>query len=264
MKTLYESLLDDFEKLEDSINPIDEIKKFLKDNYLDSDKLKISETLNKDGLYEVDCKRYQVIEINNDKITSLTNGMFEFVNVENFYCSYCDNLTSLEGAPKEVKGYFVCSDCKNLTTIEGAPKKCKFFNCSWCPKLTSLEGAPKEVKEFFDCSYCNKLTSLKGAPKKIRGVFNCTNCKNLTSLEGAPENVNNFNCSYCNKLTSFKGAPKKIYGDLICTNCKNLTSLEGAPKLTENGNFKGIGSGLAGRYDYDSIMNICGTNNIYV
>ena len=33
MKTLYESLLDDFEKLEDSMDPINDIKQFLNDNY---------------------------------------------------------------------------------------------------------------------------------------------------------------------------------------------------------------------------------------
>ena len=48
-----------------------------------------------------------------------------------------NNLTSLEGAPREVKGDFNCSD----------------------NNLTSLEGAPREVKGDFYC-YNNNLTSL--------------------------------------------------------------------------------------------------------
>ena len=155
MKTLYESLLDDFEKLEDSINPIDEIKKFLKDNYLNFNILKISKKPNKDGLYEVDCRKCRLVKVKNNEITSLTNGMFEFVNVENFYCSYCDNLTSIEGAPKEVKGY---------------------FNCSFCNKLTSLDGSPEWVWGNFHCSRCPKLKSLKGGPKSIQGSLYCYEC----------------------------------------------------------------------------------------
>jgi hypothetical protein len=50
-----------------------------------------------------------------------------------------NQLTSLEGAPKEVGGYFDCDH----------------------NQLTSLEGAPKEVGRDFDCSH-NQLTTLKG------------------------------------------------------------------------------------------------------
>ena len=45
-----------------------------------------------------------------------------------FYCNN-NNLTSLEGAPKEVGGGFYCSS-NNLTSLEGAPKKVGgSFNC---------------------------------------------------------------------------------------------------------------------------------------
>ena len=39
----------------------------------------------------------------------------------NFYCGN-NQLTSLEGSPKEVGGFFNCSS-NNLTSLEGAPKK---------------------------------------------------------------------------------------------------------------------------------------------
>ena len=66
-----------------------------------------------------------------------------------FKC-YSNQLTSLEGAPREVGGIFNCSD----------------------NKLTSLEGAPREVGGNFSCLN-NKLTSLKGAPREVGGNFNC-------------------------------------------------------------------------------------------
>jgi hypothetical protein len=116
-------------------------------------------------------------------------------------------LTSLEGAPKEVGGYFDCS-----------------FN-----KLTSLEGAPEKVGGKFDCSR-NVLTSLAGAPKEVGGIFGIFNCSSnkLTSLEGAPSKVGGFYC-YKNKLTSLEGAPEKVGGDFFCSS-NNLTSLAGAPQ----------------------------------
>ena len=49
-----------------------------------------------------------------------------------------------------VTGYFDCSN-NNLTSLEGAPKEVGGdFDCS-DNKLISLEGAPKEVGGGFDC-----------------------------------------------------------------------------------------------------------------
>ena len=207
MKTLYESLLDDFEKLEASTNPINEIKQFLKDNYLYANKLKISKEPNKDGYYEVDCKKCPSVCVKdgNETITSLTNGLFEFINVGSFNCIGCNKLTSLKGAPKEIEGN---------------------FNCAGCNKLVTLKGAPKKVGGGFACSGCNNLTSLKGAPKEIGSDFNCTNCNKLTSLEGAPEKVGgNFACSGCNNLTSLEGAPKEVGGKFDCV-CRAISFTE--------------------------------------
>jgi hypothetical protein len=105
----------------------------------------------------------------------------------NFYCSG-NNLTSLEGAPREVKGSF------------------------WCQrnKLPSLVGAPEKVDGDFDCSE-NKLTSLEGAPGVVSGDFWC-NDNSLTSLEGAPLDVKgDFDCEN-NPLQTLAGAPRKIGG----------------------------------------------------
>ena len=150
----------------------------------------------------------------------------------NFDCSRCNNLTSLEGCPREVGGIFMCSNCKNLTSLEGCPEKFgKSFYCVECENLTSLKGAPEKVGGDFSCSYCNNLKSLEGAPREVGGSFNCYGCRNLTSLEGAPEKVSgDFDCHYCENLTSLEGCPKEVGGYFSCRNCKNLTSLEGCPK----------------------------------
>jgi hypothetical protein len=162
MKTLKEyineSLLDDFDEIEKTVDPREQVIQFLKDNYKKPSKFKISRKPNDDGYYEVDCSNHSVVEVCNRDITSLTNNLFIFVNVKgSFYCYYCYNLTSLEGSPNEVGAHFSCSSCINLTTLKGAPKEVGGnFNCSDCNNLTSLEGAPKKVG-YFDHSYCPKL-----------------------------------------------------------------------------------------------------------
>jgi len=70
------------------------------------------------------------------------------------------------------------SDMK-LTSLEGAPKIVHgFFNCAG-NELKSLEGGPEIVEKHFDC-YNNSLVSLKGIPKKIGDVFYCYANPNLT------------------------------------------------------------------------------------
>ena len=71
-----------------------------------------------------------------------------------------------------IKNNFSCSNCTSLTSLNGAPQKVgRDFVCSSCTSLTSLEGAPKEVSGDFSCSYCTSLTSLEGAPQKVRKDF---------------------------------------------------------------------------------------------
>ena len=155
--------------------------------------------LNAEGVVDVD-----------GNIHCFNKGISDFKGIKfgkvsgDFDCSY-NNLTSLEGCPKEVSGHFYCYD----------------------NNLTSLEGCPKEVGGGFYCHY-NSLTSLEFGPEAVNGDFICYD-NNLTSLEGCPEKVNgDFDCGY-NKLISLEGCPKEVGGHFYC-HYNNLTSLEGAPK----------------------------------
>ncbi len=73
---------------------------------------------------------------------------FKSINIS-FVCKN-NQLTSLEGAPREVGGDFNCSN-NNLTSLEGSPREVgEDFSCS-NNNLTSLEGSPREVGEDFSC-----------------------------------------------------------------------------------------------------------------
>jgi hypothetical protein len=138
----------------------------------------------------------------------------------NFICNG-NQLTSLKGSPKEVRGIFNCKN-NQLTSLLGAPKKVGSFHCEE-NQLTSLEGAPKEVEDSFFC-YNNKLTSLQGSPYEVKSFFCDDN--QLRSLKGAPKIVrNHFSCKD-NELTSLIGSPKEVGAGFFCDH-NQLVSLHG-------------------------------------
>lgn len=142
MKTLYESLFDVEDNIENIDNKIKEdIKNFLKTNY--NCRYQISSKPNKDGKYEVSSKEY--VEVKNRKITSLTNVSFIWAEVGgDFYCGECNSLTSLKGAPKKVGRRFNCINCDFLTSLKGTPKKVGGnFNCCNC----KIEFKEEDVKK---------------------------------------------------------------------------------------------------------------------
>jgi hypothetical protein len=127
----------------------------------------------------------------------------EFGNVSvDFHCNG-NRLTSLEGAPQTVGGYFDCN-YNVLTDLKGAPQKVgESFYCS-NNRLTDLKGAPETVERSFDCSD-NDLTSLKGAPQTVGGDFFCEE-NNLTSLKGAPQIVEG--SFYCDEFSTKNWTPE--------------------------------------------------------
>ena len=136
-----------------------------------------------------------------------------------------NQLSSLEGSPKEVGGDFDCS-FNQLTSLEGAPNEVgEGFYCG-NNQLTNLEGSPKIVGGNFYCRY-NNLTSLKGAPVSIGSDFSCS-FNQLTSLDGAPVSVEGGFFCHNNQLASLIGAPEKVGEDFWCGG-NQLISLDGLP-----------------------------------
>jgi hypothetical protein len=166
-------------------------------------------------------------------------------NIEN-YTIREDGLVDVDGDVKfitcrfsklpikfgHVTGDFFLSTCFNLTTLDGAPKKVGgFFRCATCYKLTSLEGGPEEVGNGFSCAFCSSLKSLKGAPTILWGFLRCYECTDLVSLEGAPTSIGgDFRCWNNHSLTSFKHCPQIIGGLFECSSCTKVNSLDYLPK----------------------------------
>jgi len=96
----------------------------------------------------------------------------------------------------EVKRYFDC-DGNNLTTLEGCPKEVgTCFSCS-NNKLISLEYSPKIVGGDFNCWGNIYLTSLDGLENTyIDGELSVFDCSRLYSLKGFPKKVGGFYCEH--------------------------------------------------------------------
>ena len=204
LKLCFESLLDSDDDFYDTEHNKKVVEDWIKDNYITYGKLTITDD------FIVNCTGD--VSVENINIDSLTNGLFRWGDIRgNFNCEECENLTSLEGAPKKVGGSFYCSDCVKLKTLEGSPVYVGGnFYCSCCEKLISLEGAPKKVGAGLYCNGCINLKSLKGAPKKVGYVFDCSQCGNLTTIKDGPEKVGSlFYCIRCPKLTITDSDRKK-------------------------------------------------------
>ena len=169
-----------------------------------------------------------------------------------FTFSYCDNLKSLRGCPREVQYSFSCIACPKLESLKYCPEICRGgFRISTCP-VTSMKYAPKYIGDVLDMTStniksleglpdqesliqvkvqgCQNLESLKGSPKKVRS-FLCCDCPNLETLEGGPKEVRcEFYCMRCPKLTSLEGMPKRIGGKMYCCDCGKKFSRADAKK----------------------------------
>ena len=112
-----------------------------------------------------------------------------------FFICKRKNLTSLKGAPKEVKKTFICSENK-LKTLKYSPKNVGEHFVCLANELTTLKGCPKNVGSDFDCDY-NNLISLKYAPESVGGDFNCA-YNEITSLAGFKTKINGSFYAYGN------------------------------------------------------------------
>lgn len=81
---------------------------------------------------------------------------------------YCDDkkLTSLEGCPEVIIGYFYANNNK-LTSLIGGPKEVNGYYRVDKNKLQSLEGIATDISGDLNCAD-NKLKSLKGIHKLVK------------------------------------------------------------------------------------------------
>lgn len=185
MKTLYESILDDDINIKSGI--IEEIRKFLNENYVMSDKIKISKKP-KNGKYVVTSTMRDIIP--KAKCEQLTNGLFVWGKVKDFIIINCNKLKSLEGSPEVCNNFMISGCCDNFNSLEGCPKEIKntfFVKNSF---IQSIKGMTQDVKNIY-MHNCPKLQNFEGCPKELTGEINFSGLISIDkNLKGFPEKVN--------------------------------------------------------------------------
>ena len=141
MKSLKDYINESVWDIEDNVEDdnkefiLNEVKQFIKDNYLSVDLKFLAFVFDED-------KEKFIVSYNKPssgiklsrRAKSIVNDLFEWGTVKGWFdCYSCPELKSLKGVPGYVRGY---------------------FNCSVCPKLESLQGAPEIVNGHFNCSGC--------------------------------------------------------------------------------------------------------------
>lgn len=169
-----ESLLDDFDTIASKQDAEAEIKKYLQDNYFGCKDDHLEMRLGEDGKYIVDV--YNDLTPRKVKLKEITNGLFAFGTIRGCVDFEGTQITSLEGSPREVQGFFDCSYCQSLTSLEGSPDFVRdSFYCTGNSKLKSLKGGPKHVGEGFYCTDCGKkftTKDVKNAKIIVKGGIN--------------------------------------------------------------------------------------------
>ena len=168
------------------------------------------------------CKKYNIqnYSINPDLSIDVEGNVYldrlqlsslplRFSRVGGDFNCYSNQLTTLEGGPREVGGHFVC-----------------FSN-----RLTTLEGGPREVGGYFDCS-SNRLTTLDGGPREVIGRFDFSNNPVYEIVDKFPDRNkvlkfwDDFNVvRNGNKISAYRF--KEMYFDLTGKEFKGYMKFEG-------------------------------------
>lgn len=156
---------DQIEAYDNSI--IDRIEKWIKENYTCT-AFEISDKPNEDGLYEVSAGE---VILKNTNLEYLTNDMFVWKNVKNFFFCNCLKLKSLEGSAENISGNYYCVNCHSLS-LDNVSEKIKekvVFNCEGCDKYGlfgfwhfTLDKEDETIKDLLPKSYV-----------KINDKYNC-------------------------------------------------------------------------------------------
>lgn len=267
----------------------DSVREFITANYREYGRIKVSEKRNKDGFYEVSSKGNVELKWYSDRITNgdfiwtevgksfkIYDGKMEnlegcprtvgkdftLVNCElkslkggpeyvgeRMFLSHCNNITSLEYAPKQIgtkenlrTSTLNVTFCPNLQSIEDCPKIVGILNIYDNPKLKSLKGCPEKVLEI-NLQGLSSLTDLKYFPKSAEKIYiyecpikslkgicsawktkiNRTDIENLVGMPDVKDGYFDLDLYGNEKLKSLKGAPSAVY-NLNLSGCDNLTA----------------------------------------
>lgn len=157
-------------------------------------------------------------------ITSL-KGLQDTV-VEGAFEIHSDSLTSLEYAPKLVKGWFCGNGMQNLKSLNNFWERVQGkFECLGCPKLNQED-------QFKALCLSNDLVFNKQTQKyDSKGNVRFSSVHIINSEITIPLGIinGNFEVFHC-ELNSLKNFPSQVKGNMILRSVRELKTLKGMPK----------------------------------
>lgn len=110
------------------------------------------------------------------------------LSISSHWRSGLNNLKSLAGAPRRVKGILNLSDLKGLTSLRNGPKKVDVHVHLTGLPIDSLDWAPSEIGGWLRIVNCKNLTTFKcNTEIEISGCLYIAGCSSLKSFEGIDE-----------------------------------------------------------------------------
>lgn len=233
----------------------DKVREFIAEHYREFGRIKVSEKRNEDGYYEVSTKGNVELKWHSDCITDENFIWTEvgksfkmyFCKAENlegcpkkvgsdFIMNGCE-IKSLKGGPEYVGGRVIITRCNNLTSLEYAPKqigeegsKSSLLRADYCGNIKSIEGCPSTVG-ILHLHELPKLNSLKGCPENVYKI-SLWDLYALKDLKYFPKTANTIHINTC-PIKSLKGICSAKNIEINHTDIENL---EGMPDV-ENGYF---------------------------
>jgi len=91
-----------------------------------------------------------------------------------FSCSGCVNLTNLIGGPKIVGGDYYCYDIDNLESFEGMPDTTSKFVCDWKPNIHMLKLLKYPNLTIYQNQYVEQIMKKYTGQKPLRqAIIQC-------------------------------------------------------------------------------------------
>lgn len=189
----------------------EEVFNWLYDNFIELPLCEITENLTVNAYTSVDLakRKLEYLPIN----FGYVKGNFDIRD---------NNLSTLEGSPKEVGGNFYCGR-NNLTSLRYSPRVVGDSFLCYFNQLTDLVGGPEQVKGTYNC-HNNQLYSLKGLPTKL-DLLNCDK-NNLETLEFISSYIHTSLVVGRNPLKTLRFAPDYVGKEFWAEECLDLDKKE--------------------------------------
>lgn len=167
------------------------------------------------------------VDVDGDVIIS--NGCMQIMNCVDIKCDLVDHLPFKFG---NIAGNFVLTNAPTISTLEGCPISVTgYFKIRELPLIETIKHMPTKIGGVCFISHCKRLSDLFGMPEALPGGLRLKNLPALKSLSGCCKSVKSIEITRCS-LPTLEHMPSIIVDDLLMIN--SAVSLVGISSFCEH------------------------------